>query len=653
MRNSLGRAGNPAGVPRALQTRAVAALGIVLGVTLVYLPAVRCGFVNWDDGPYVYENSAVLSGLSLRTFTAAWTNVTFHSWAPLTTLSYLLDSTLFGTQPWGYHLTSVLLHAAAAGLLFSALAPMTGCPWRSAAATLLFALHPLRVESVAWVAERKDVLSVFFLAFTLVAYERYCRRPSPAGYAAVAAAMTASLLSKSTLVTLPALLVLVDYWPLQRLAGVSSLKPLEAPRYPTVSLQTALLEKLPLLAVAGVFAAVTLATQAGAIKQAASLPLLTVRLPLGLWSIVRYLGMSLWPVGLHPAYCHPGAGAATWPVFAAALAGVCALAGVAASTRRSLPAVFVGLAWFTVSLAPVIGIVAQQGFQSHADRFTYVPHIGLAVAVVWLGAEAARRLPGGVIAAGAMLAAVLAAFIVADERQIAHWRGDDTLWQWILSVDPGNYVANRKQGHRLVVEQKDYDAGRRCYLAALGWLEQAGELDPGEAGDVCARLAHVEFDTGNHALARRYRDRALAEAADGEYTQWVVKHMRVGPRRDPAEAAKPLLRAGLADARAGQLDAALAAFEEALAADPECAEAANNLGLALAERGRKEDAAESLARAVALNPLNADYRLNLAQALAAVGNLEAAVTECRMARELDPTDAGIRNVERSLVGGPQ
>ena len=488
-----------------------AAIALSLLVAAVFLPAVRCGFVDWDDGRYVFNNNDVLAGLSPRTFWMAWTTVTFHNWAPLTTLSYLVDTSLFGTQPWGYHLTNVLLHAATSGLLFVALTRMTGNPWRSLAATLLFALHPLRVESVAWIAERKDVLNLFFLAVTLMAYERYCARPSWNGYAAVATAMTASLLAKATLVTLPVLLLLLDVWPLRRIAGPAPAATCLPPRYSAISLRAALVEKVPLFALSLVFAVVTISTQSGAVKRVDGLSHVSVRLAMGLWSIVRYLGMTVWPVDLHPAYCHPGPAAVAVSTVVGGIVGLLGIAAIVLAAWRSKPAVAVGLAWFVVALSPVLGIVAQQGIQSHADRFTYVPHVGLSVAVVWLVADVVGKSPFVRSIVWTVLVCVLGMFMVADQRQIARWHDSDTLWQWILSVDPGNYIANKKHGQRRV-EAHDYEAGRRHYRVALGWLETVGELDLGEVGQMCALLAEVEFAMGNHVAANEYWKRVFIEA---------------------------------------------------------------------------------------------------------------------------------------------
>ena len=309
------RKGLPQQEPRSVLGRVIAALkhnpwltavAIGLFTLLVFLPTVECDFVNMDDPAYVYENPLVLGGLSPAGIRRACTDVVFFNWAPLTILSYQLDVSLFGRRPWGFHLTNSLLHATSAALLFIALVRMTATVGRSAAAALLFAVHPLRVESVAWIAERKDVLSVLFLMVALVAYERYCRRPTAAGYLGIVAAMAASLLAKATAVTLPVLLLLLDIWPLRRgrVGGVAEQTGVgDMPRKPPPRAWRYLFaEKLPLFVLAAIFVVITLSTQARAIQSDLKMPLFAARLPNGMQSIAIYLAESLVPVGLPPVH---------------------------------------------------------------------------------------------------------------------------------------------------------------------------------------------------------------------------------------------------------------------------------------------------------------------------------------------------------------
>ena len=409
-------------------------------VIVVFLPTVSCGFVNFDD-PFYVNNPEVLAGLSPSAVIDALTRPHYTDWAPLTRLSYLADASLHGSAPWGFHFTNVLLHAAAAAGLFLAWGSMTGAPWRCFAAISLFAVHPLRVESVAWASERKDVLSMFFLAVALVTYSRYARRPGAAGMGTVAAAMAASLAAKATLVTLPVLLLVLDAWPLGRWRC--------AGEWPAGWLRSGIplvREKIPLFLLATLFSVITILTQAAAIQAEESMPLLSSRIPTALYAPMRYLWMTVWPVGLHARYTHPGGDAVpvAWWLFGAGGCG--GIAAVVWHVRSTMPAVACGLVWYMIAMLPVCGLAAHVGMHSHADRYTYVPHVGLFVAAVWaacdLAAMIARRTaPGVPRAVGVAAAGVAAAWIAIDERMIATWRTSETLWANILAHEPGNDFA--------------------------------------------------------------------------------------------------------------------------------------------------------------------------------------------------------------------
>jgi len=418
-----------------------ASLALAVVAFIVFLPAVDCDFVNWDDNAYVSENPLIQQGLSWTGIRRAFTHVVFHNWAPLTVLSYMLDATLFGMRPAGFHLTNVILHSLTTFTVCLALCRMTGSVGRSLAVTALFALHPLRVESVAWVAERKDVLSMFFVGLSLLAYDRYCQRPSAQRLAVVTAAMLGSLLCKSMAVTLPGLLLLLDVWPLGRIdVGQPRDTPRASPaRYPRVSARHALLEKLPLVLLSLVFAFFTIVAQRHAISGQESVPILTRRLPNALYAFNWYLFTTAWPVDLHPAHMLFGVSRSPWLVVACS-AGLLAACAAAILAVRRCPAVTVGLLWFTAALVPVIGVV-QAGFQSYADRFTYLPHIGLFLAVVWGGMEMLLRWPARPWLPTVVLTIALVACVSVDRRQIAVWRNSETLWTHVLAIDPDNSFA--------------------------------------------------------------------------------------------------------------------------------------------------------------------------------------------------------------------
>jgi tetratricopeptide (TPR) repeat protein len=626
---------SPAGTERFFDRscRVAAALGLLSFV--IFLPAVACDFVNWDDDHYVFDNALVLSGLTPEGIRRAWKEPVFNNWAPLTILSYQFDASVFGTAPWGFHLTNVVLHAVSTGLLYMALLRMTGFAGRSAAATVLWAVHPLRVESVAWIAERKDVLSVFFLMLALLAYDRYCRRPGVGRYLAVAGGMLGSLLCKSTLVTLPVLLLLLDVWPLGRLrlpwCGIPVRGDGGASPYPARSWRQVVSEKLPLVAISVVFVVVTLIAQAEPMSAGHDKPFFTSRIPNALNAIVWYLRASFWPTGLIPVHQHvrdtfSGVDAA------GCLLGIGGLIWAAGRLGRSRPFLPVGLAFFLVALMPMLGFV-QTGEQGHADRFTYVPHVGLCVAVVWSAADllAGAGMPVRTQFAAVGLVAVV--LVAVSEWQLATWRNADTLWTHVLAVDPNNFMAHVKRGHRLS-QLGRHDEAERHFLTA--------ERGTDGASFVVGYMARFYFDKGEFAKARECRDRVIAVEPDSESTRALVASMRTGPPRQASPEVRAALKAGLADARATRFEPALGAFLAAIELDPACAEAHNNAGLACVELGRLEDGRGHFRRAIELNPHNADYRVNAVQLLCLMGLWEEAGRECEIALEIDPFDAEAR-----------
>jgi len=589
---------------------------------LVFLPAVNCDFVNWDDDCYVYDNPLILDGLSPAGVRGAFTNVVFCNWAPLTILSYQLDATLFGKEPWGFHLTNVLLHATSAACLFLVLVRMTGCPGRSITAALLFALHPLRVESVAWIAERKDCLSVLFVVIALLAYEWYCRRPDIWRYSLVFAAMLASLLSKATAVTLPGLLLLLDVWPMGRLSAPGIGRPVRGDGallpYPSRPSKDLVIEKLPLIALAVVFAVVTLRTQQEAIQTEVDMPFWRARLPNALCATTWYVAKTFWPSGLYPVYRHTGIDDRPIWLVLGCTAACASLAGVAAVTARRVPAVTIGMVWFTVSLLPVLGLVAQQGFQSHADRFTYVPHVGLLVAIVWGGWEIANRLrcSPGFIASGVVLA--VSACAVRCESQLPIWHNSESLWNHVLALDPRSPVAHYNLGRALDDRGHSEAAAARYHQALVvdpAWLPARNNL------------AAILIERGEITEARPHVERALR----GE--------------RDPLTFIN-LCRLLVAEDK--PLEAAEAA-REAIAIDGSNAAAYFVYGRALAAQALLEQAIDAYAHAVRIDPDHIQARNNLANLLARLRRFNEAIPLYRSIIERDPNaEVAQRNLAAAL-----
>src|SRR4051812_1232989 len=351
-------------------------LGLAGLVWLVFGQTLQHQFVAYDDPNYVSENPVVSAGFTAEGIRSAFTHPHARNWHPLTTLSHMLDCQLFGLDPAGHHFTNVLLHTCAVLLLFLVLRRMTGSTWRSAFVAAVFAIHPLRVESVAWVAERKDVLSALFFMLTLVMYARYVPRPSALRYVAVAVAFGLGLMAKPMLVTLPFILVALDYWPLRR--------------FEKHSFARLLVEKIPLLLLSIASGIATLIAQKSTVGYGEQTPLLS-RLGNASIACVAYIGQMFWPTRLAVFYPQPPNGWAVADILLAVglLAFITILAAV---VRKARPYLIVGWLWYIISLPPTLGLIPV-GLQAHADRYTYLPQIGLYVALTWLAGDLAGRFP--------------------------------------------------------------------------------------------------------------------------------------------------------------------------------------------------------------------------------------------------------------------
>ena len=565
-------------------------IAIAVAVFLAFSPVLRNGFVGYDDGEYVVENVHVNTGLSWPNAVWAFTAAHSSNWHPLTWLSHALDCTLFGLSPAGHHFTSLLLHVANSALLFLWLAGATGSRGRSAFVALVFGLHPLHVESVAWVAERKDVLSTFFGLLALVAYNIYIRRPRVGSYLAVAACLAAGLLAKPMLVTLPLLLLVLDWWPYRRLD------------------RRALLEKLPLLALSVLSGAVTLWAQhqGGAVVSIDQLPL-SWRLANAAVSYVRYIGLTLWPAKLAVFYPFPFHGIAPW-IVAASLLVLAALSAAAVMLRQSHPWLLAGWCWYLVSLMPVIGIV-QVGLQSHADRYLYLPMTGLLIALAWECA-ARVRAPRLLPAAAAIL---LAACAVLSWRQIRVWTDGVTLFTHALEVTHDNFLAHDNLGVEL--------DRRGRHDEALGHYREALRIKPGDR-NAEANYAQASFARGERLIAAGTLDDALAAFRDGI-------------RYRPGNALAHSEMGGILS-RQHRLPAAIAEFRQALRIDPRLSAARMGLGVALAWNGYPVDARQAFEETIRDDPSNLEAHYDLGLVLSSMGQLNAALDAYAAALRLQP-----------------
>jgi tetratricopeptide (TPR) repeat protein len=470
------------------------ALGLAALVALVYGSVGGLGSVNFDDPRYVFQNPQVSRGLTAEGL--AWAFTSFHAgnWHPLTWLSHMLDVELFGLDPGRHHAVNAVLHGAATLLLFAFLRAATGSLWRSALAAALFAVHPLHVESVAWISERKDVLSGAFWFLACWAHVRYVRKPGLARYALVAAAFTLGLLSKPMVVTLPLALLLLDFWPLGRVSAAAQFRP---------QALGLLREKVPLLALSVASGVVTLVaqTRGGAVS---AVPVLepSARIGNALLSYALYLGKTVWPAGLAVVYPHPSLGPdglPAWQVACSALL-LAALTALAAWQRTRRPYLAMGWLWYLGTLLPVIGIV-QVGLQGMADRYTYVPLAGIFVAVAWLVGDAAEAFRPGRAVVAAACAGLLLACAAQARRQVETWRDSFSLFGHALDVTSDNWLAFRNLG----VAWQDARQPERAIPA----LEKSLRLMPND-GQTWMNLGIA------YASVRRYEDasRCLERAAE-------------------------------------------------------------------------------------------------------------------------------------------
>jgi tetratricopeptide (TPR) repeat protein len=585
--------------------------GLLVGALLALLPFAAfspvCSdsyeFISLDDPLYVSRNPHVQAGLTASSI--GWAFTTFHAanWHPLTWLSLELDAQLYGTHPRGYHLTNVLLHAANTLLLFALLRSLTRAFWRSAAVAALFAIHPLRVESVAWVAERKDVLGALFWLLTLGAYAWYARRPRVLRYVLVVLALALGLMAKPTLVTLPCVLLLLDYWPLGRLRGGPAPSGSAPPAFAPAPFRLLVLEKLPLLALAAGCVVLTLRAQKTLVMSLDDFPF-RVRLANALVSYVRYLAMMAWPSGLALQYPHPGDSLPAAAVAGASLLLAAITAAVLAARRRQ-PYLAVGWFWYLGTLVPVIGLV-QVATQALADRYTYIPSIGVLIMVCWGAAELAGRCraerAAGLVAGGTVLACAIATW-----GQVHYWSNDRTLWAHTLEVTgDGNVLAH----NGLAVD----------YL-------QTGDLDRAEAEVRAALRGQPDYADAQYNLGLVYTRRQDWEQA----LRWFEAALRTKPAHPGATRST-----ALALLRLGRGDEALGYFGRARQADPEDAVLYYGTARCLEGQGKLAEAEGEYRRAAALAPAEPLYHYDLAFLLRMQGQEEASRQEYRQALQLDP-----------------
>ena len=517
---------------------------------LIYSPACQNGFVAWDDNLYVYEQPQVLNGLRPDGIEWASTAKVAGNWHPLTLMSLQLDASLFGTGPFGFHLTSIFLHAINSSLAFLAVFSLTGRRSESVLVALLFALHPMHVESVAWISERKDVLSGLFFFLTLIAYSNYAKSPSAGRYFGVILAFALGLSAKSMLVTLPCLLLLLDFWPLARWQQLSGT--------PFQKLRRLFVEKLTLFGLSAANCYVTILYQKDAIQPLSRLPF-GVRIENAIVSYFFYLYQTCWPLGLSPYYArHSIPNYLVW----VSLATLAALTGLAIWQVRSRPYLLVGWLWFVGMLVPVIGVF-QVGHHARADRYMYLPHVGLFLALVWWGSDLIRHSQRKSTLAITLFAAIFCGCSVLTVQQIAVWHDTKTLFESARRLDPSNPLAT------YILAEMLYGEGKK---------DEAAQM---------------------------------------------MKHAIEAEDRSDCET---LIMLGMLIADCGEYDDCVKALDKALKSHPDDAGVISNRGKALAALGKWQEAADSYRRASELSPGATNFRFYLAYALGKLGQHEESKT---------------------------
>jgi tetratricopeptide (TPR) repeat protein len=626
----------PAAAGRARRAAALIAAALFAATAALFWPACDNGFVgNWDDDTHAYENPLVLGGLNFDAVVDAATSVQAELWLPTTWWSFQLDVELFGPGPRGFHRTNVLLHAANAALLFLALRALTGATWPPAAVAALFAAHPLRVESVAWVTERKDVLSGFFFFLGLLAYARYAAAPSTRRMVPVAVALALGLGAKAMLVTIPCVLLLLDYWPLGRVpwpgrtAGAGWWR----------AARPVVVEKWPLFALAAAAAWLTASAQSQ--KAVISLEIIPLphRLANAALSYAAYLSQTIWPADLAAFYPHLERDVPMGRA-AAAAALLAAVTGLAVWQARRRPYLVVGWLWYLGTLVPVIGLV-QVGPQARADRFTYLPHVGLFVAVVWgvadvVGVRRGRR----VVAACAAVAAVVACAALT-RVQIAVWKDSRTLWEHALAVT-GSTDAE------LHLVDLDLAAGDRAAAAAR--LERVLQLRPDfevierRLGELLAALGRSDEAIAHYReLVRRVPDSPTLRGRLGDLLldagRWDEAEEQYAELvRLKGGAAPGGIGLGRVQVWRGRTREAVVLFARALGGDPGDPAVVAGIGRALLEAGLPDDAAAAFNRALELRPGDTAALFGRGTARAVRGRWIDAAADFAAAAERSPAD---------------
>ena len=590
-----------------LTTRFLICLILAVITAVAYSYVIRAGFTNYDDDVYVTDNAHVMQGLSADSISWAFTTTHGANWHPVTWISHMIDAALYRKSSYGHHLTSLIIHILNVLLLFGLLVMLTGANWRSAAVAAIFAVHPIHVESVAWVAERKDVLCMLFWLLTTIAYVHYARNPRAKRYSLVLLAFALALMSKPMAVSLPLTLILLDYWPLKRVPSRESDEAHGDEGQNRHTLTQLIVEKIPLFVLSLGSCIITYHAQqtGGAVStlREFSLP---VRIDNAVVSYCAYLIKMAWPLRLAVLYPHPGSGIS--PALAA-LSAAFLLAVTAVSIRfsRQLPYLKFGWLWYIFTLLPVIGIV-QVGVQGMADRYTYIPMVGVWIAIVWAASDLMHKCRPGIRPWIAAVPTIMIVFLLTGlcRTQVGYWHDSESLFRHELATAKDNADSRDNLGLALQDEGKNSEAETQ-YRRAL-------QLDPNDVAG-CDDLAMLLKD-----------EKRLSEAE-----RLLIKALEIQPENPDT-----LNDLGLVLENEGNIQDAIGRFSTALISDPNNVKAHNNLGMALAYAGRTEEAEKELETAVRLDPSNGEALNNLGLALSQMGRHEDAMQYIRQSIVLKP-----------------
>jgi tetratricopeptide (TPR) repeat protein len=620
-------------------------LGVVLFVLAVctFLPTLRNDFINFDDPVYVTENVHVNLGLSWASFKWAFHGTDGGIWLPLTWISHMLDCQIYGLKPWGHHLTSVLIHATTTVFVFLWLFRMTGAKWRSFVVAALFGLHPLRVESVAWVAERKDVLSVMFWFLTLLAYTEYAkRRTEHSGtkkvYALTLLFFVLGLMCKPMLVTLPFVLLLLDYWPLNRLQDRKSVSQL-------------LFEKWPffVLSMLGSVIAYTAEKHEKIVVSLALLPP-SYRIENALISYVQYIGKTFWPQNLCVFYPYPEHISLVTVCLAAILLVIVSVVSIWQWRRQ--PYLLIGWLWFLGTLLPVIGLV-QLGEQAMADRYTYIPEIGLLFCVVWGGYALTKTWKRQVLILSMTAMAVIIACMMLTYRQIGYWRDNETLFGHAIAITEDNETAHMQRGVALL--QEGY------VNEAMGDFQKSLEINPHDddvydyIGVALCQLGRTNEAIAfykkaleiNPTVAEGYNNMGSASFQMGRTTE-AINYFQKSLEIQPNDALE-CDNLGLALSKLGRTAEAIDCYKKGLTINPDDAETYSDLGSALYQQGRMDEAIACYKKVLELKPDNVPAYNNLGTVLCQVGRMDEAISYFEKSLQIEPNDTAIyRNLGLAL-----